>query len=127
MANRLHFRACKYHGIQFYFQSSKIKKKDGRVGIYLQNDSEYKILKECKFSDPQVIESILVETIVPQGKNIIVDSVHRPPNQKSSLFIETFNEILTIITKNNKHCYVMGNFNLDLLHYITTITYRFIN
>jgi len=33
------------------------------------------------------------------------------------MFLETFNEILTIITKDNKHCYVMGNFNLDLLHY----------
>jgi len=44
----------------------------GRVNIYLQNDTEYKILKECKFTDTEVIESVFVEITVLQGKNIIV-------------------------------------------------------
>ena len=55
--------------------------------------------------------------IVPQGKNTIVGYVYRPPNQNTALFLEKFNDILTIITKDNKHCYVMGDFNLDLLQY----------
>ena len=102
----------------YNFVSNHRKSKiGGGVGIYLQNDIEYKILKECKFSDSEVIESIFVEIIVPQGKNIIVGCVYRPPNQNTALFLEKFNDILTIITTDNKHCYVMGDFNLDLLQY----------
>ena len=100
-----------------FVSNHRKSKTGGGVGIYLQNDVEYKILKECTFSDPEVIESIFVEIIVPQGKNIIVGCVYRPPNQNTSLFLEKFNDILTINTKDNKHCYVMGDFNLDLLQY----------
>ena len=110
--------ACSQAITGYNFVSNHRKSKiDGGVGIYLQNDIEYKIIKECKFSDSEVIESIFVEIIVPQGKNIIVGCVYRPPNQNTALFQEKFNDILTIITKDNKHCYVMGDFNLDLLQY----------
>ena len=85
--------------------------------IYLQNDIEYKILKECKFSDPELIESIFVQIIAPQGKNIIIGCVYRPPNQNTALFLEKFNDILTTITKDNKYYYVMGDFSLHLFQY----------
>ena len=108
----------------YNFVSNHRKSKiGGGVGIYLQNDIEYKILNECKFTDPEVIESIFVEIIAPQGKNIIVGCVYRPPNQNTALFLDKFNDILTTITKDNKHCYVMGDFNLDLLqcnHHVPT-------
>ena len=35
-----------------------------------------------------IIESIFVEIIVPQEKNIIVGCVYRPPNQNTALFLE---------------------------------------
>ena len=100
-----------------FVSSHRKTKAGGGVRIYLQNNIEYKVIKECKFSDPEVIESIFVEIIVPQGKNIIVGCVYRPPNQNTALFLEKFNDILSIITKDNKYCYVMGDFNLDLLQY----------
>jgi hypothetical protein len=31
--------------------------------------------------------------------------------------MDEFNNILSIISKDNKHCYLMGDFNLDLLNY----------
>ena len=64
-----------------------------------------------------MIESIFVEICIPNGKNIIVGTVYRPPNQNVAAFLEKFNEIISIISKDNKPCYVMGHFNLDLLHY----------
>ena len=60
---------------------------------------------------------ILPKIIVPQGKNIIFGCVYRPPHQNTALFQEKLNDIPTIITKDNKHCYVMGDLNLDLLQY----------
>ena len=72
-------------GYNFVSNHCKSKIGDG-VGIYLQNDVKYKILKECKFSDSEVIESIFVEITVPQEKNIIVYCVYRPPSKTLPCF-----------------------------------------
>ena len=53
----------------------------------------------------------------PTEKNIIVGYVYRPPNQNTAMFIDKFNNVLSLISKDNKHCYVMGDFNQDLLQY----------
>ena len=58
-----------------------------------------------------------MEITVRHGKNIIVGFVYRPPNQNTALFLDKFNDILSRISKDNKQCYVMGDFNLDLLQY----------
>ena len=58
-----------------------------------------------------------MEITVRHGKNIIVGFVYRPPNQNTALFLDKFNDILSRIFKDNKQCYVMGDFNLDLLQY----------
>ena len=76
-------------GYNFVYNNRK-SKIGGGVCIYSQNDIEYNFFKA-----PEVIKSIFVEIIAPHGKNVIVK----------------------IITKDNKHCYVMGDFNLDLLQY----------
>ena len=52
-------------------------------------------------------------------KNIIVGTVYRPPNQNIALFLDKLNEILGLISKQNKSCHLMGDFNLDLFHYST--------
>ena len=58
-----------------------------------------------------------MEITVPHGKKIIVGFVYRLPNQNTALFLDKFNDILSRISKDNKQCYVMGDFNLDLLQY----------
>jgi hypothetical protein len=63
----------------------------------------YRICSECNFSDPNMIESLFVEIFVPNNKNIVVGIVYRSPNQNLSLFLDKFNEILSIISKNNNY------------------------
>ena len=41
-----------------FVSNHRKSKTGGGVGIYLQNDLEYKLPTECKFSDPDVIESL---------------------------------------------------------------------
>ena len=100
-----------------FISNHRKSKTGGGVGFYLHNDLQYKLLNECKLSDPEVIESLFVEITVPHGKNIIVGCVYRPPNQNTALFLDKLNDILSYISRNNKQCYVMGDFNLDLLQY----------
>jgi len=103
-------------GYSFISNHSK-SKTGGGVGIYLHNDLRYKILNEYKLSDPEVIESLFVEITVSHGKNIIVGCVYRPPNQNTALLQDKLYDSLSYISKDNKQCYVMGDFNLDLLQY----------
>jgi hypothetical protein len=91
-------------------------KTGGGVGLYLGDYFQYKLIQDCNISNPEVIESLFVEISNPLGKNIIVGTVYRPPNQNLVSFIEDFNKIISIISKDNKQCYIMGDFNLDLLH-----------
>ena len=63
-----------------FVSNHRKSKSGGGVGIYLQNDLDYKLRPECYFSNPELTESLFVEIIVPQRKNIIVGSVYRPPN-----------------------------------------------
>ena len=58
-----------------FISNHRKSKTGGGVGIYLQNDFQYKLLNECKLSDPEKIESLFVEITVPHGKNIFVGSV----------------------------------------------------
>ena len=63
-----------------------------------------------------VISQILITCCgnytVPQGENIIVGTVYRPPNYNVASFLDKFNDILSNISKD-----VMDDFNLDLLQY----------
>ena len=88
-----------------FVSNHRKSKTGGGVGIYLQNDLQYKLLNECKVSDPETIESLFVYITVPHGKNIIVGSLYRPPNQNMTLFLDKFNDILSRIS------------NLDPLQY----------
>ena len=63
-----------------------------------------------------LIESLFVEIFVPNSKNIVSWyslSITKP----KFIFIfnlEKFNEILSRISKNNKHCYIMRDYNIDM-------------
>ena len=98
-----------------FVSNHRKSKTGGGVGIYLQNGLECKLLEECKFSDPHVIESLFFEIIVPHGKISLLVACTDHQIKKTAMFIDKFNNIVSIISKDNKHCYVMGDFNLDLL------------
>ena len=89
----------------------------GGVSLYLSNDIDYKIRSNLKFENSETIDSLFVEVIVPQGKNIIVGVIYRPPNENLNTFVKSFNEVTDKITKENKLCYLMGDFNVNLLNY----------
>jgi hypothetical protein len=52
---------------------------------------------------------------MPFSKNIIVGTIYRPPNKKVEVFENAMNVLLLKIDKENKICYLMGDFNIDLL------------
>ena len=72
-----------------FVSNHRKSKTGGGVGIYLQNDLQYKLLNECKLSDPETIESLFVKITFPHGKNIIVGSVYMAYNN----FIDEYSRV----------------------------------
>lgn len=101
-----------------FHSNHRTDKSGGGTGLYLLSSLEYKIRFDCNLSDSDAIESIFAEIINSHGKNIIVGSVYRPPNQNYVSFLDNFCDILSVISINNKLCYIAGDYNLDLLRCI---------
>ena len=59
-----------------FLSNHRTKKVDGGVGLYVQSYLEHRLLTNCMFSDPNLIQSLFVEIIVPNGKNITRNSAH---------------------------------------------------
>ena len=100
-----------------FISNHRLNKVGGGVGLYLQSHFQCKLIQDCTISNPEVIESLFLEIANPNGKNIIVGTIYRAPNQNLISFMEELNKILSIISKDSKQCYIMGDFNLDLFHY----------
>ena len=60
---------------------------------------------------------MFIEIVKPQGKNIVTGVIYRPPNHDADEFLTMTNELLTKISKENKICYLMGDFNLNLMNH----------
>ena len=99
----------------------------GGVGLYIDEKLTYKVLTEYDTSNSSVLEFLFVEICIPNNKNIIIGAIYRPPTGNLEEFLDKFNELLSGVTRANKHCYVTGDFNLDLMKHEThSITAQFL-
>ena len=82
-----------------------------------------------KFSLIGISETwLFIEIVKPQGKNIVTGVIYRPPNQNVDEFLTMTNELLSKISKENKVCYLMGDFNLNLMnHQSHSVTGEFLD
>ena len=88
----------------------------------------FKLRCDLDFSLPNVAESLFIEIVKPQEKNIVTGVIYRPPNQNVDEFFTTTNELLSKISKENKVCYLMGDFNLNLMnHQSHSVTGEFLD
>ena len=90
-------------------------KKGGGVGIYVAEKLQHKLRKDLNVNIEDTIESTFIEIATEIGKNIIIGVIYRPPNNKIEVFQDAINEFLSKVDKENKICYLMGDFNIDLL------------
>ena len=91
-------------------------KTGGGVGLYIDSDLEYKLRDELCFTDRQICESLCVEIVNPRGKNYIIGVIYRPPSQNMAKFIDNLSIVMAKISREDKVCYLMGDFNLNLLN-----------
>ena len=73
------------------------------------------------------IESLITEITNEKSKNVILGVIYRPPNNKINEFDSHIKNILTIVDKQNKPCYIIGDFNIDLKYEHCKFSTEFFN
>ena len=90
----------------------------GGTGFYIKDNLDCIIRKDLQINSPTHHESMFIEIVFPNKKNLIIGCIYRHPS--SSISIEEFTNvhldpILQKISLENKQCALMGDFNVDLL------------
>ena len=93
------------------FRSDRKRGRGGGVALYIYNELRVKIRTDIHIEG---CESLFVEIINDKMKNRIVGVIYRPPNNKTEMFLENFDECLNSITQENKEIYIMGDYNIDM-------------
>lgn len=100
-----------------FIHKHRSNRSGGGVGLYLSNELEFKIRGDLIIDEVETAESLFIEIVTSQGKNIIVGVIYRPPNSNVSTFLIKYNELIGKISRENKECYIIGDFNLNLMNY----------
>ena len=66
------------------------------------------------FNVEDIIESQFIG-LTAKPNNKIVGIIYRPPNDKYNAFKDSLNELLHKLDSLNEKCFLMGDFNIDLL------------
>ena len=102
-------------GFPDYNQVSKYRlfRKGGGVSLLVKDWMKFHELTEFSQCD-DILESIFIELDM-FGENVVIGCIYRPPNSNMAKFSENIASMLKKINKHNKHVYLMGDFNIDLL------------
>ena len=93
----------------------------GGVGLYLQQNLNYKIRKDLRFDNSETTDSLFVEFIVPKGKmysNLLCPLINRPTRITS----HTATLIDKILTNNTDSDIVNGLFFSDISDHLPIFT-----
>ena len=91
----------------------------GGVSLFISDNLDVIERKDLQLFDDD-INSVFVEIDKVHtniGKNVIVGVLYRPPNTNIDKFNESCEHVLSVIYKENKYCYLMGDFNINLLNH----------
>ena len=92
----------------------------GGALLYISKEINYKTRNDLKIYKEKQLESIFIEVLSDSNKNTIVGCIYKHPG----LTVQDFNfdflqPLIDKIVIENKNIVLLGDFNIDLLHYET--------
>ena len=90
----------------------------GGTLLYIKKNIKYKLRNDLKIYKSKELESVFVEIIKENSKNIIVGCIYRHPSMKDvNEFNNNYFNVLAdkLLSEKNKGVILMGDFNIDLL------------
>ena len=111
----LHENSPKIFNLSNYEMIRK-DRKNGRgrgVAIYINNTFIFKIRTDIEIEGS---ESLFIEVSMSKNKNMIIGTIYRPPTSDVDTFINQIDSVLNKISQENKHIYLMGDYNLIIIN-----------
>ena len=94
----------------------------GGVGLFIKSSINYNIREDISVFIPNICETLFIEIVNNNGRNVVVGVVYRPntePHADIDIFSSNMEHIMDTIQHENKHCLIMGDMNIDLLKFET--------
>lgn len=66
-------------------------------------------------NDEGNVESIFVELETSKSKNIVIGQIYKPPDVDIIKFNDGMNTVLSKVNQEDKICYILGDFNINIL------------
>ena len=86
------------------------------IYIYISKNLSYKCRTDLQICCPKELESVLTEVMISNKQSYILGTIYKHPSMKHLKFNnEYMEELLRVITHENKNCILTGDFNLNLL------------
>ena len=102
---------------RFNYEHMPKKSTNGGALLYIKNGINYKLRPDLNINKDKELESIFIEIITKNSKNIIVGCIYRHPcmhpQEFNSLFLKSLTNKLS--KESNKEIILLGDFNIDLI------------
>ena len=115
---------CNLYNIHGYnlVETHRSGRTGGGVGIYVRHDISFEKRNDLalKAFDQTAYESVFTEldkNTFEKDKNIIIVVIYRPPGTDLKLFNENMESLLSYLKNENKLCYLIGDYNVNLFNY----------
>ena len=107
-----------YHPLIFKTRTDLMGSRGG-VGMYIKNTYQINARNDLSIFIPHILVSIFVEIYINK-KLFIIGTIYRPntpPKADLDIFMHTIMELLTLLNKEHKDIFLLGDINIDLLKY----------
>ena len=102
----------------YNIEHTPTKSDKGGALLYISKEIDYKTRDDLKIYKEKLLESVFIEILAGSNKNTIIGCIYKHPGLTTQDF--TFDFIQPLIDKiaiENKNIVLLGDFNVDLLHY----------
>ena len=100
----------------YTIHSTPTKSSAGWVALYVKSSLDYKPREDLSVCKDK-FEMVGIEILSTKSKNILCRCVYRHPNIDAQESVNYLDNLLQKLGKDNKHIYIMGDFNINLLNY----------
>jgi hypothetical protein len=114
---------CSLYSITGYtlVERHRENKTGGGVALLLDNSIQFVERSDLNFFEAWG-ESVFIEidkNVFNLSRNVVLGVIYRPPNSDLVTFIDKLNNLLQIIQSDNKICYLLGDYNINMLNFKT--------
>ena len=100
-------------------EKHRVLRKGGGVGLLVKDAIPFQTRDDLTSTDDD-FESVFIEidkTTLNKCRNVVIGVIYRPPNSDIVTFNDSLAVVLEKLKNENKICYLLGDYNIDLLNY----------